>query len=304
MDEFKIDIEKGVIEPRELSATDRFKFKCYPGIKCFNKCCSAMRINLTPYDIFILKNRLGLSYDEFLIKYTQPASIDRTPLPIVVLKLLDDEAKSCPFLLEKEGCSVYTDRPSTCRYYPIGRVHMKKVDKPELREFFVSVKEDHCLGHKEDKEWTIDEWRQDQGVDFHDGVTRDWLEIVIKAKSLGMTEFNRGSLDLFFMVSSNLDMFRKFVFESRFLDTYQLEPDFVEKIRSSELDLLKFSLRWLRFALFGEGDFKISDNAKVKASERLKKLSEARKQQMQEREQKAEKDMANMQEMKKNRTDS
>jgi len=55
MDEFKVDIEQGVIEPRELSATDRFKFKCYPGIECFNKCCSAMRINLTPYDIFILK---------------------------------------------------------------------------------------------------------------------------------------------------------------------------------------------------------------------------------------------------------
>jgi len=181
---------------------------------------------------------------------------------------------------------------------------MKKVDKPELREFFVLVKEDHCLGHKEDKEWTIDDWRQDQGVDFHDGVTRDWLEIVIKAKSLGMTEFNKGSLDLFFMVSSNLDMFRKFVFESRFLDSYQLEPDLLDKIRSSELDLLKFSLRWLRFALFGEGNFKISDEAKVKASERLKKLSEARKQQMQEREQKAEKDMAHMQEMKKNRTDS
>ncbi len=304
MDKFNIDIEKGVIEPRELSGTDRFKFNCYPGIECFNKCCSAMRINLTPYDIFRLKNRLELPYDEFLVKYTQPAAIDRTPLPIVVLKLLDDDAKSCPFLSQEEGCTVYTDRPSTCRYYPIGRVHMKKVDKPELREFFVLVKEDHCLGHKEDKEWTIDEWRKDQGVDFHDGVTRDWLEIVIKAKSLGMMEFNKGSLDLFFMVSSNLDMFRRFVFESRFLHTYRLEPDLLDKIRSSELELLKFSLKWLRFVLFGEGDFKVSDEARVKAAEHRKKLAEVRKQQMQEREQKAENDMARMREMKNNRVDS
>ena len=215
----------------------------------------------------------------------------------MVLKLLDDEAKSCPFLTA-QGCSVYTDRPSTCRYYPIGRVHMKKVDKPELREFFVLVKEDHCLGHMEDKEWTIDEWRLDQGVDFHDGVTNDWLEVVIKAKSLGMTEFNKSSLDLFFMVSSNLDMFRKFVFESRFLDAYQFESDFVEKIRTDELELLKFALKWLRFALFGEGDFKVSDEAKLKAAERRKKLAEAQKQQMEEREERAENDMTRIREIK------
>ncbi len=304
MDKLNIDIEKGVIEPRELSASDRFKFKCYPGIGCFNKCCSAMRINLTPYDIFRLKNRLGLSYDEFLIKYTQPAAIDRTPLPIVVLKLLDDETKTCPFLSGQDGCSVYTDRPSTCRYYPIGRVHMKKVDQPELREFFVLVKEDHCLGHQEDKEWTINEWREDQGVDFHDSITRDWLEIVIKAKSLGMMEFSKGSLDLFFMVSSNLDMFRKFVFESRFLSAYKLKPDLVDKIRDNEIELLKFSLKWLRFALFGEGDFDVSDEAKVKAAEHRKKLAEVRKQQLQRREQKAEKDIAHMRKMKKNRIDN
>jgi len=30
-------------------------------------------------------------------------------------------------------------------------------------KFFFVVKEDHCKGFEEDKEWTIEEWRKDQG---------------------------------------------------------------------------------------------------------------------------------------------
>lgn len=296
MESIKIDnIEKGVIEPREYSRNDKIHFSCYPGIGCFTKCCSGIRINLTPYDIWRLKNRLGMTYDEFLTEYTAPASIDQTPLPIVVVKLKDDAEKSCPFLT-LEGCTVYTDRPSTCRYYPVGRAHIKKHDQKEMTEFFVLVKEDHCLGHLEQKEWTIDEWRQDQGADFYDDITRDWLEVVIKAKSLGMTEFSKRSLDLFFMVSSNLDMFRRFVFDSRFLETYRLDPELVETIRNDELELLKFSLKWLRFTMFGEGDYVIADEAKVKARERERLLGEARLAELAEREKKAEEELRKLRE--------
>jgi len=279
---------KEVIEPRELTHESRFRFRCYPGIPCFTACCSGIRINLTPYDIWRLKNRLGLSYEEFLKTYTEPSSIDRTPLPIVVIRLRDDEEKTCPFLIDAEkGCSVYEDRPSTCRYYPIGRVHMKKLDHSGLREFFVRINEDHCLGHREDREWTVDEWRADQGSDLYDELTHDWLEVVIKAKSLGITEFSKSSLNLFFMVSSNLDAFRSFVFESRFLDSYEIDPELLEKIRTDELELLKFSMAWLRFTLFGEGDFRVREDAKQRAEERLKEKALERKRAFEEREKKA-----------------
>lgn len=292
------DLERSVIEPREYGKEDRFRFRCYPGIPCFTKCCSGVRINLTPYDIWRLKNRLQMSYDEFLNTYTIPSSIDRTPLPIVVLKMQEDEEKTCPFLQGPEkGCGVYEDRPSTCRYYPVGRAHMRKVDEPELREFYVMIKEDHCLGHKEDKEWTLQQWREDQGADDYDEVTKDWLAVVIKAKSLGITEFSKQSLDLFFMVSSNLDMFRRFVFESRFLEAYEIDPETVERIRNDELELLKFSLQWLRFTFFGEGDFKVKEEAKAKAAERQKLLAEARKREFEQREKKAAEDLEKLKSM-------
>ena len=269
MEEVKSKLTQSVIVPQQLSRKDRMNFRCYPGIGCFTKCCSGIRINLTPYDIYRLKKRLGMSYHDFLLEYTVPRSIDGTPLPIVVLKLKDDEEKSCPFVTPG-GCTVYSDRPVTCRYYPIGMAIMKKHDKKSGQDFFIKIKEDHCLGHSESKDWSIDEWRTDQESDLYDEMNEDWMEVVLKAKTLGFVEFGQKSLDLFFMVSSNLDMFRDFVFNSNFLEAYEIEPAVVEKIKGDELALLKFSLKWLRFTMFGEGDFKVKDEARQVAKERQK----------------------------------
>jgi Fe-S-cluster containining protein len=275
MEEVKSKLKQSVIVPQQLTRKDKMNFRCYPGIGCFTKCCSGIRINLTPYDIYRLKNRLGMSYYDFLLEYTVPRSIDGTPLPIVVLKLKDDKERSCPFVTP-EGCTVYADRPVTCRYYPIGMAIMKKHDRETGQDFFIKIKEEHCLGHKESKEWTIDEWRADQESNLYDEMNNDWMEVVLKAKSLGIVEFGQKSLNLFFMVSSNLDMFRDFVFNSNFLNSYEISPEVVKKIRDDELELLKFSLKWLRFTMFGEGDFKVRDDARQLARERQKKAAVAK----------------------------
>jgi Fe-S-cluster containining protein len=288
MKEVKKTLKQSVIVPQQLTRKDRMTFMCYPGIGCFTKCCSGIRINLTPYDIFRLKNRLDMSYHDFLMEYTVPKSIDGTPLPIAVLKMKEDDIKSCPFVTP-EGCTVYTDRPVTCRYYPIGMAIMKKHDLKTGENFFIKIREEHCLGHKEDRDWSIDEWRSDQESDLYDEMNNDWMEVVLKAKTLGMVEFSQKSLDLFFMVSANLDMFRDFVFNSNFLASYGVEPEVIERIREDELELLKFSLKWLRFAMFGEGDFKVTDEARRRA----KKRTAARmKEEMEAREEKAKKALA------------
>jgi uncharacterized protein len=285
MEEVKKKLDQSVIVPQQLTRKDRMTFRCYPGIGCFTKCCSGIRINLTPYDIYRLKNSLGMSYHDFLMEYTVPRSIDGTPLPIAVLKMKGDDIKSCPFVTS-EGCTVYADRPVTCRYYPIGMAIMKKHDLKTGEDFFIKIKEDHCLGHKEDRDWSIGEWRSDQESDLYDEMNKDWMEVVLKAKTLGIAEFSQKSLDLFFMVSSNLDMFRDFVFNSNFLGSYEIAPDVIEKIREDELELLKFSLKWLRFTMFGEGDFKVMDAARQGARERMAARAKA---EMAEKEEKAKK---------------
>ena len=261
------DVAKSVIVPEYLTGQSRMHFRCYPGIGCFTRCCSGIKILLSPYDIYALKKRLGLTSSEFLSEYTNQSFIEKSMLPIPVLKMKDDENRSCPFVTP-EGCTVYADRPLTCRYYPIGMGIMKQYDKKTGTNFFIKVKEDHFLGHNEDKEWTIDEWRADQGSDVYDEVNNDWLEVVLKAKTLGNVEFSSKSLELFYMVSSNLDDFRRFVFETNFLKAYRIESGVIQKIQEDEIELLKFSLSWLRFTLFGEGDFVVNEDARKQVQEK------------------------------------
>ena len=106
------------IPPVRLGLDSKFEFKCHKGVKCFTKCCRGINIILTPYDIIRLKRRLQLSSEEFLAMYTTPQLWEKTDLPVVTLKLMDDELQSCPFVKDA-GCIIYADRPSTCRYYPL-----------------------------------------------------------------------------------------------------------------------------------------------------------------------------------------
>jgi len=261
-------VKQSVVVPQFLNSKSRFRFKCYPEIACFTKCCSGIKIYLTPYDIFRLKNRLGLSYRDFLMQHTEPALIEKSQLPTRTIKMKDDEGRSCPFITP-EGCSVYTDRPLTCRYYPMGMGTMKKDDNKTGENFFIKIKEDHCLGHNEPTEWTIGEWRADQQSDLYDEMNSDWMAVVLKAKTLGFVEFSQKSLDLFFIVSTNLDLFKEFVVSKGFMDAYGLEPEYIAGLMEDELEFLKFSLKWLRFAMFGEGDFKVDEEARKKAKDKL-----------------------------------
>ena len=114
------------------------------------------------------------------------------------------------------------------------------------------VKESHCKGFEENKEWTVDEWRKDQEADVYDDVNRGWMDILIKKKSFGEREFPEIKNQMFFMVSTNTDYFRTFVFESSFLDTYDIPAERIEKVRTDDAELLKLAYEWLRSAMFAE----------------------------------------------------
>ena len=66
---------------------------------------------------------------------------------------------------------------------------------------------------------------------------------------------------MFFLVSYNIDKFKKFIFESSFLDRYKIADETVEKIREDEIARLEFGINWLKSLLFkgaSEDQFKIN----------------------------------------------
>ncbi len=252
-------LKAGPIEPVRLGPDSRFTFRCHKDVKCFTQCCRGINIILTPYDIIRLKTRLRLSSGEFLAVYTEPQMLEKTDIPVVTLKLLDEEGapadkKACPFL-KPEGCRVYEDRPTSCRYYPLGQASLAYKDDPEGEEFFFMVREAHCLGFEEDKDWTVLEWREDQGVDVNDRINARWTELIVRKRSFPPNmRWTDKMKQMFFMASYDIDQFRRFVFESSFLKRNAVEPPLLEEIKKDDAALLEFGLKWLKGLLFKEGD--------------------------------------------------
>lgn len=260
------------ITPVKLGIDSTFNFECHKKVKCFTKCCRGIDIMLTPYDIVRLKNKLELSSEEFLAIYTEPQLLEKTDLPVVTLKLLDDDLKSCPFVKD-EGCMVYDDRPTTCRYYPLGVGSLSHKEGTDEDEFFFFINEPHCKGFEEEKEWTVKSWREDQGVDIHDEINAGWADLIVLKRSFPPNvQLSEKAKQMFFMACYNTDKFKKFIFESSFLELYKIEEDFIEAMKTDEVALLEFGFTWLRDLFFNkeEKQFKMNEKAAEERKEKKK----------------------------------
>ncbi len=241
-------INKSPVEPIQLGSGSEFTFKCHKGISCFNKCCGELDIFLTPYDIVRMKKALNLTSSQFLDNHTVTVTLEKTLLPFIKLAMKEDGR--CQFVSE-EGCTIYSDRPLACRYYPLGFGAMQSREV-EGGEFYFLVKENHCKGFAEDRKWSVHEWREDQGISEYDDVNKDWVDIIIKKKLKQKIVPDERSRNLFFLGSYDLDSFKLFVFESRFLDIFDLSDEDIQMIRDDETELLKFAQRWLKYVLYKE----------------------------------------------------
>jgi len=270
-EDFDFAVSKGKsdkVVPVKLTKDSRFKFRCHPKVRCFTACCSNVNIALPPFDLLRLRRRLGLTADEFIKQYGDIQVLDKTLLPVVTLRMRDDAKKSCPFVTP-EGCTVYEDRPNICRYYPVGMATLRKLDAEGGKdEFYFMTKEDHCKGFEEDHQWTIGEWRADQGADLYDEMNRGWMEILIKKKSHGQGKpFPDIKNEMFFKMSFDTDYFRAFVFNSTFLELYDIPAERIEKVRTDDTELLKLSYEWLRQAIFAEETLPFKPGALEKRKE-------------------------------------
>ncbi|NDY72566.1 YkgJ family cysteine cluster protein [Desulfobacter hydrogenophilus] len=246
------------ILPEQLSLKSRFKFKCHKGVSCFTECCRGIDIMLTPYDILTMREKLDLDSEKFLAIFTTPHLLEKADLPVVTIKLLDDERRSCPFVQDKEGCMIYEDRPTTCRYYPLGVGSLSYSGEQtdgDKDEFFFMIKEPHCKGFDEEDEWTVGEWREDQGVDLRDEVNEGWLDLMVRKKSLPASmQLSEQAKQMFFTVCYNIDKFKRFVFESSFLTRYNIPEERVAQIKDDDVKLLQFGFEWLKNTFFQTGE--------------------------------------------------
>jgi len=265
------------VEPIRLTLNDTLKFSCHKGISCWNKCCARADVTLAPYDIIRLKNALGMDTSEFLKNHTVPFQLDAHGVP--GLKLRTDDDGACLFMKD-EGCSVYGDRPTACRYYPSGLLSMKAVDKAEDEQHFLLVREDHCMGHQEDNFQTIAEYRKEQGVEEYDELNHEWYQIILKKKSTGpaIGKPSEMSLQMFFMASYDMDRFRRFVMSDAFIKMYDISDDEYDQLEKDDIALMKFGFRLMKQVFFGELTINEREGAWEKRVEERREILEYRRQ--------------------------
>ena len=232
---------------RRLKTNDTFVFRCHPKVACFNRCCRNLNLFLYPYDVLCLKNYLEIPSDQFLDEYVDVVLRPKTHFPEVLLRMADNEEKTCPYLTPT-GCSVYTARPDTCRTFPVEQGSLYDADIGKSRPVHFFRPPDFCEGQYESEQWTIDTWVSDQEATEYNQMTLAWSEI----KRLFQNDPWQGEgpaglrAKMAFMATYNLDDFKKFVFESSFLKRHKVKKDMLRKIKASEKSLLLFGFEWVK----------------------------------------------------------
>jgi len=235
-----------------ISLHEAFCFACTPEVACFNACCRDLNQFLTPYDILRLKKHLGLSSEQFLAQYTLQHTGPESGLPIVTLKPANNHDLLCPFVTEK-GCSVYENRPSSCRMYPLARAVARSRETGVISERFMLLKEPHCLGFNQGSPRTVLQWLGDQQIAVYNEINDKLIQIISLKNRLMPGVLDLKSRHLFFTALYDLDGFRSRIINKGLLGDFQIDSSVLEKALEDDVALLEVGMKWIEYALFGIG---------------------------------------------------
>ncbi len=241
------DERQGPVAPPDvLRDADLFPFQCRRDLQCFNRCCRDVNIYLTPIDIVEMRRALGMTSSEFLREYTVPLFPREVGHPVIVLKMGGPD-KTCVFA-GKEGCRLYEARPWSCRSFPLDPEDQQD---PGGRQFRL-VRRSFCKGLEEEATETVGQWRESQAVELHEALNSLWATVTHHPGVARVNLLEGSGRDIFFLGSYNPDEFRNMVFNTDFLQYFEVAPDTLERARKDDIELLGLAFRWLRTVLFGD----------------------------------------------------
>jgi len=258
--------DKILKQSARLGLDDRFTFSCSPQLSCFGHCCRDVTIVLTPYDVLRMKRALKMDSSEFLEQCTLRMQNVDQKFPIVILKMREEELKRCQFLSDK-GCDVYSDRPWACRMYPLGLAEPKKGTDTD-QTFHFLIQEDLCLGHAAGVPISVREWIECQGIEEFEMMSAGFKELTLHDFWNTNQPLTPQQADMFYMACYDLDRFRRFLFETRFVQLFDVDEARIEALKTDDQELLDFGVQWLRFAIFGERSMKLRRGAAPRGDEK------------------------------------
>jgi Fe-S-cluster containining protein len=229
---------------------DAMPFACCSENPCFNECCRDLNQALTPYDILRLKRNLGISSQSFLKRYTALHYGPNSGLPVVEFKSNPATGHACPFVTSK-GCSVYVDRPGSCRLYPLARAIARDRQTGEIHEYFALIEEPHCKGFGKKTNLTVREWMDGQAVARHNLHNDKLMELISLKNRILPGKLDGAQADQFYLALYDLDEFRAQIFEQDLVKDFTLPPAFLQRLATDDEALMDFGIVWVKNMLFG-----------------------------------------------------
>jgi Fe-S-cluster containining protein len=209
-----------------------------------------VELRLFPADIIRLKNHLDLHSAAFMEQYVRIGDGSHPYFPAVMLNMADEEGYPCPFLVE-QGCSVYKDRPSACRTYPLERAVEKGGSRSRLVSHYFLTSHPYCKGHLEEHQYTVKQWERDQQLYEYNLMNDLWAEVdAFFATNPWQGEGQAGPRQqMAFMACYNIDGFRAYADQHNLLAAYRLDRNRRRRIQHDDMELLKFGFDWLQHVL-------------------------------------------------------
>lgn len=241
-------------EHEELAPGQGFQFACHPGVSCFGACCSALDLMLMPYDALRLRRSTGQPSREFVHDYADLTAMPGLGLPLLQMHMQDTEAKRCPFS-HQGACSVYENRPSACRTYPLGRA--TRPGAQGVQEQVFVLREAHCKGFDEASQWNTATWMADQGLTAYNASNDRFMALAsalremedATGRHLSSQQTGMSGLALY-----QPDDFQRFLVGSHLLDRLEMTEGRRKDVLHDEEACLEFGFDWLELSLMGQDE--------------------------------------------------
>lgn len=130
-----------------------------------HKCCTGMgsSIVLDPYDIWLMKNHLSMSFQELLnAGRIELNMVDGLILPNLKMGMGD----KCTFLDSEGRCSMHSSRPGICRIFPLGRVY----DETGFKYF---LQKNECIKENRAK-IKVKKWIDTANIEMNQNFILEW----------------------------------------------------------------------------------------------------------------------------------
>ena len=233
-------------EPQFIGIDESFTFACGSHKGCFNQCCCDLNQFLYPYDILRLSRALKVPTGEFLDTYTFIYTGDSTGLPVVSFKTSTRDHNACPFVTD-QGCSVYDDRPASCRIFPLARALARSREDGSVNEYYAVIEDPICEGFLGGELWTPRRWVENQGLVPYNERNDLMIELISLKQQLMPGRLEGDDRKAFELACYDLDAFRAQVADG----SIAFDADQKKAIMEDDDALLHGAMDWIREHLFG-----------------------------------------------------